>query len=239
MLEPICELHPDYFLILGQYYVDNKMAAAAAVAYQSAFERAEDRVYMANSSPWIVDYYFDNGRVDDALKIAADAAEVYSHAGLCTMGHLMERMKRYSDAERYYKKVHERYEDSAVLNAFYLRNRDNVPEYARRSDELKASAFPRGMENAQLRDFNSAPHDGVSIASSNTLVHNAHLKEGDVIVAINSVRVHSEKQYIFVRDLEVDPNMTLIVWNGAEYSERKVNVPSRRFYCKLADYKAR
>src|SRR5438067_5692750 len=110
MLEPICELHPDYFLILGQFYVDHKMSAAAAVAYQKAFERAEDRVYMANSSRWIVDYYFDNGRIDDALKIATDAAEVYSHAGLCTMGHLMERMKRYTEAERYYKRVREVYE---------------------------------------------------------------------------------------------------------------------------------
>src|SRR2546430_1995992 len=214
------------------------MAAAAAVAYQNAFERAEDRVYMANSSRLIVDYFFENGRVDDALKIVTDAADVYSHTGLCTMGHLMERMKRYPEAERYYKKVHERYDDPAVLNAFYLRNRDAAVEYAQRSDQLKASAFPRGIEKAHLQDFANPPRDGVSIASNNTLVHGAHLKEGDVIVAINDVRVHSEKQYIFVRDMDQDPNMTLVVWNGAQYSERKVNVPNRRFYCKLADYKS-
>ena len=239
MLEPLCELHPDYFLILGQYYVDKQMPAEAAVAYQKAFELAEDRVYMANSSRWIVDYYFDHGRVDDALKIATDAADVYSHAGLCTMAHLMERMKRYSEAERYYEKVHKRYDDQAVLDTFYLRNRDNAPEYARRSDQLKAAAFPRGMENAHLHDFNGPPSDGVSIATSNNLVRGAHLKEGDVIVAINNVRVHSEKQYILVRDMDPDPNMILVVWNGAQYSERKVNVPNRRFYCKLADFKGR
>jgi len=239
LLEPICDLHPDYFLILGQYYVDKQKPAEAAIAYQKAFERAEDRVYMANSSRWIVDYYFDHGRVDDALKIASDAADVYSHAGLCTMAHLMERMKRYSEAERYYKKVHERYDDATVLNAFYLRNRGNAPEYARRSDELKTAAFPRGMEDAHLHDFNGPPPDGVSIATSNNLVRGAHLKEGDVIVAINNVRVHSEKQYIFVRDMDAEPNMTLVVWNGAQYAERKVNVPNRRFYCKLADFKPR
>lgn len=238
MLEPICALHPDYFLILGQYYVDKKMPAEAASAYQNAFERAEDRVYMANSSRWIVDYYFDHGRTDDALKIAKDAAEVYSHSGLCTMGHLMERMKRYPEAEEYYKKVQKRYDDSAVLNAFYIRNRDQVPEYGRLSEHLKASTFPKGIENTQLGDFNGLPRDGVSIASTNTLVAGARLKAGDVIVAINNVRVHSQKQYIYVRDMDPDPNMTLIVWNGAQYFERKVNLPQRRFYCDLADFKA-
>ena len=60
-----------------------------------------------------------------------------------------------------------------------------------------------------------------------------------MIVAINNVRVHSENQYIFVRDMDADSSMTLIVWNGSAYSERKVNVPNRRLYCKLANYRAR
>lgn len=238
LLPPICDLHPDYFIILGQYYVDKKMPREAAAAYQNAFDRAEDRVYMANASRWIVDYYFDNGRVDDALKIATDAAEVYSYAGLSTMAHLMERMERYPKAEDYYKKIRDRYDDSHELDSFYERNRDRDPEYARAADVLKKAAFPAGIESAQLKDFNDPPRDGVSIASTNTLVAGARLKPGDVIVAINGTRVRSEKQYIYIRDMESGPNMTLVVWNGTRYSERKLNLPKRRLYCKLADFKA-
>ena len=62
---------------------------------------------------------------------------------------------------------------------------------------------------------------------------------GGTLVAHNNV-MHDALNIdvnIFVRDMDQDPNMTLIVWNGAQYSERKVNVPNRRLYCKLADYK--
>ena len=49
-----CDLRPDLYLSLAQYLVEKQMPKEAAYAYQAAFERATDRVGMANASEWIV-----------------------------------------------------------------------------------------------------------------------------------------------------------------------------------------
>lgn len=230
----ICELEPDYFISLGRYLVKHQLPTEAAQAYQSGFDRARDRIYVANNCQWLVDYYFEHGRQDEAQKIARDAAESYSSRGLETMASLMEKMQRFSEAEEYYKKIKERYDDPGELNAFYFRNKARTPEYAHAAEALQASIFPNGMEPAQLQTFSGPPHDGVLIRTSSPLVHAAGLKVGDVIVAIEGARVRSLPQYSFLRDRDPNSKMTLIVWNGAAYAEVPVDAPKRRMNCDIA-----
>jgi tetratricopeptide (TPR) repeat protein len=238
VMNQICALQPDYYVNLGLYYIDKQMAPEAAAALQAAFDRAADRVYVANNCGWLVSYYFDNGRRDEAMKIATDAAEAYSYSGLQTMATLLEKMGRLREAEDYYKKIRERYSESYELDGFYVRHQGEDPAYARIAAQQTAMLFPSGLQKVNLQDFSAAPVDGVLIKTSSDKIRRANLWPGNIIVAIDGVRVHSQPQYFHVRGLTLDPNMALIVWNGREYVERRINTPGRRLKCDLEDFKA-
>lgn len=118
----------------------------------------------------------------------------------------------------------------------YLRNQDRKPEYRRAAAERSAALFPAGFEQVQLRDLADPPRDGVVIQSSSDLVRAAQMKPGDVIVAIDGVRVRSLEQYEFTRDGTFHSKMTLLVWTGAQYAELPVDAPGRRLDCKIATF---
>jgi tetratricopeptide (TPR) repeat protein len=222
---------------LGKYLAKRGMAAEAAAAYQNAIDHAADRVYVANNCQWLVKHYFDAGRVDDALKIATEAAAAYSHAGLETLAQLYEWTNRLPEAETYYKKIRERYESSQELIAFYNRNKERDPAYGRAADGAISALFPRGIEKAVLADFKDPPRDGAMFTSNSPKLQQALLKVGDVVVAIDGSRVHTQEQYVFVRELSNDPRMKLIVWSGAFY--REMDVTQRRFDCQLSTFRGR
>lgn len=234
-----CELDPDLYLGLGAYFLEQNQTDAAVFAYQAAFEMAPDRVRIANSCDWIVNYYFDHNRKDDALKIATEAAEVYSAGGLETMAKLMERMGKLEEAEKHYAAIKERYNDSGALASFYQRNQDKNPSFAAKLKKITAEFFPNGMEKVQLSDFTDAPADGVSVNTTNANTNRANLKRGDVFVALDGWRVRNLEQYMWVRGMKKDPLITLIVWNGSKYVEISISLPDRRFGNDISTYQGR
>jgi hypothetical protein len=96
---------------------------------------------------WLINYYFDYDRKDDAVKIAKDGAEVFSYTGLVTMSKLLERMGQLDDAEQYLRKTADRYPSAAgELRDFYIRNHEKSPNYAKAADQLQQKTFPHGIE---------------------------------------------------------------------------------------------
>jgi hypothetical protein len=87
-----------------------------------------------------------------------------------------------------------------------------------------------------LADFNSAPGDGVLVKTENNLITAAGMNQGDVIVALDGVRVHNFQQYDFERAGSADPVMDLIVWHGHAYHEAQASPPSHRFGVDFGDY---
>ncbi len=224
-----CDLCPNLYLSLASYLVDKHMPKEAAYAYQAAFERATDRVAMSNNCEWIVNYYFENGRKEDAVKIAADAAEVYSYSGLGTMARLMERMNKPEETEKYLRQIMERYDDVGPLLDFCLRHKEANPKLVETIKSLTAEVFPDGMRKVKLSDFTGPPKDGVVVRSTNANTDKAGLKIGDVFVALDGYRVQTVEQYMLVRGLTNDPKIVLILWDGAKYVEISTSVPGRRF----------
>jgi|HubBroStandDraft_4_1064222.scaffolds.fasta_scaffold06737_2 tetratricopeptide (TPR) repeat protein len=236
----LCALEPEYFITLGNYFLDRDMFPQAARAFQSAYDQATDRVYMANSSRWLVSYYLETGRNEEATKIATDAADAYSAGGLITMAFLLERTGKIKEAEEYLKKLRDRYPShEEELKEFYIRNRQHDPDYEKIAATEMAKLFPAGFERVTIANFTSAPLDGIMIKTETPRVKTAHFKLGDIIVAIDGMRVHTQKQYCCLRDLSFDPNMTLIVWENGQYAERKVSLPQRRLNCDLTDFASR
>src|SRR5262249_697713 len=124
----IAKYDPDEYVRLGEYCVDHKMETEAVEAFQAGIDKGANAIMVANSSTWLVNYYYDHGQKDHAVAIAKNAAEVYSARGLSTMAELQERMDNLDEAESYFEKIEERYDDSSLLMAFYQRQATSHPD---------------------------------------------------------------------------------------------------------------
>ncbi|HWL52004.1 MAG TPA: PDZ domain-containing protein [Chthoniobacteraceae bacterium] len=241
ILKKAAELEPYYHLRLAGYYEKRKMDAEAAAAYEAAIRTGADAVAVANRSKWLINYYYDHGRTDEALAVAKMAAEVYSHRGLEAMAELSEKMGNLAVAEEHFEKIRERYEDSAPLFLFYQRQsaKDPGSPYAPKMKTILGNTFPDGIREASLSDFSGAPRHGVLIAEENHLIRRNGLREGDIITALDGKNVESFPQYAFVRALKEEPAMELIVYRDGKYRTVNASAPGRRFNCDFQTYSAK
>jgi len=232
------KLNPFGYFTLGRYFADRQEEEKAAGYYEKAVELDTDAVAMANNCEWLVNYYQRKGRVAEAETLADRAAEVYSMAGLRTKARLMETLEKYDEAREYYSRIEERYEQAGPLVGFCVRYKAKTgdarfdPEVQKRLKTL----FPRGLEKVGLPDFKLPPEEGVLITEDKPLLQQAGLKKGDIIVALDGLRVYDMTQYQYVRGLTNAPELRLLVWNGAEYSEIKASPPKRLFGAQFADF---
>ena len=155
------------------------------------------------------------------------------------MALLLERMGRLDEAESYFEKIGVRYEENGPLVGFYVRQDDVHPggPYSGKRRQREREVFPDGPQRVTLKDFSGSPQDGASFSSSNATLAYWKLKAGDVVVAIDGYRVHNELQYRIARCFSTDPKMSLIIWRNGTYKEFSVELESRRFGVKLANYR--
>lgn len=233
------ELNPAFYYDLGDNFIRHNQEDKGAQYIDKACDTDPDSVRVANHAEWRVRYYLKKGQTDKAREIADFAGEVYSFRGLAAKGVFMEATTNYDGAFEWFAKIEERYDDATPLINFCLRYKALTgdtrfdPELQKRMKTL----FPKGMEKVALNDFHAAPTDGVAIRQQNELLLSAGLKQGDVIVALNGIRVHTFAQYSYIRDSQEAPELDLIVWQGNAYHEIKSSPPNRRFGVDFGDYK--
>jgi tetratricopeptide (TPR) repeat protein len=221
--EQVCEIDPEDCIGAGEYFAARGENSRAIKAFERALSKVGDSVLVANNMDWPVDYYLDNGREDDAFRIAKFAADVYSYRGLRTMGRLMERLGRYDDAVSWYQRIQERYDDSSVLEQLYVRYRQRVggDRFAKESATALNKMFPNGLEKAAYSDFTNSPTsgDGCKITEKDMTqkLRETGLRTGDLIVAADGYRVHNAEQWTTIRSFSDDPAISLIVWRGGGY----------------------
>jgi tetratricopeptide (TPR) repeat protein len=233
LARPLCDLNATECLALGDYLADHEMNEAAALAYQRAVDSARDRLAVSLDSDWLVNYYFDEGNKEKAVAVARLAAAVYSLGGLQIMGRVLERQGKYTEAESYFKKIQERYDNRTELQSFYIRREQRAPGsgFATQAASALKELFPQGLEPVSLSDFSAPPSDqnGLRIPQTTQKFVRFGVTVGDVIVAIDGYRIGNENQYLCVRGFTDDPNMTVIVWRAGRYREIKGLFKRRRF----------
>jgi hypothetical protein len=233
----LAEADPNQFINLSKYLREHSRPDEAARTFQLAIDRKADAVWVANTCDWLVNYYFDRGETDRALAVAQMAAEVYSHGGLETMAKLMERMKRWDDAESYHLRIVDRYDSRGTLRAYYARRAKADPS-SPEAEKLKleaARAFPGGMQPASLEKLAAAgqPAKGVIMRGETELTRKAGIQSEAIIVALDGISVETVEQYVFVRALSDSPEMNQIVWQNGAYESIHAHVPGRRFGNKI------
>lgn len=237
----LAELDNDAYTTLADYFVARGMNEDAAKYYLLAFEKMDDRVRMANSSQWIVEYLYNKGDLATAEQIATNAAEVYSARGLDTYMWLMEQMGRWDEALKTARSIDERYnggQPCAELGCL-VRQQRTSPELAENPDfkALLVKFFPDGLQKADLASFTESPRKGVLINNSSKSLVDFGLRNQQVIVALDGYRTDTVAQYNIVREINPGPHLSIIAWNGSKYVLLEGEVPRKRFGVDIVDYK--
>lgn len=239
LFEKLCQLDTDSYIRLGDRLVARNLSEQAAAAYQKAVDQANDHVMVANNCEWLVNYYYDKGEKDKALKVAEFAAEVYSFSGLETMMNLQEKMGNLAAAESYGYKILDRYENSSPLSGFFGRHPEapGYAEFLKKLAEQVAKIFPGGvMTKVTLDSFKTPPTDGIMLGPSARL-RSFGIEADTVIVAVDGIQVRNEAQYIHVRGLSPSPKMDVIVWKRDHYEAITLEQKGRRFNVNIIDYR--
>ncbi len=241
LMNQAAELNPADYFKLADYFKNRKDDDKAAKYFAKACELDPDKVQVANGAGWLVQFYLKKGQVDAARHLADLVGEVYSYTGLATKAQFLEDTGDSAGAFEWFLKIQERYNDMGPVVAFCARYKAKTGD-TRFDEELQKSMgglFPNGIEKVTIGDFRSAPVDGVLIQGENELIRAAGLRQGDVIVALDGVRVHSFAQYSYEREMNTAPEMDLIVWQGNGFREIKASPPDRRFGVDFGDYMVR
>ena len=234
------EISPAEYFTLANYFADRLEEDKAAGYLEKGTALDPDSVRAASYATWLVKYYLKKGRTEDARKEADFAGEVYSYSGLQAKATFLEATSDYEDAFQWYFNIEDRYDDPGPVVDFCLnyKNKTGDSRFDARLQALQGKIFPNGIEAASLTGLTSAPGDGVLIEGENGLVQAAGLKQGDVIVALHGVRIHSFLQYRYERDLISGPELDVIVWQGKSYNEIKASPPQHLFGVNFGDYPA-
>lgn len=231
-------LAPNLYIDLAQTLEEMGRRGEAAEAYLEAFEKATDRVRMANSALPLVEYLYEKGDLRMAETVAQHAAEVYSYRGLETHGWLQEQRGNWSGARETARKIDARYNKTPLAEAAHLMRMSIAqPGVAKQMEQNRVviRIFPSGIQRVAMADFSAAPRKGVLINGDNRRLAELGLRAGMVIVALNGIRTDNFEQYDVVRALSSDPEMNLIVWDGA-YKTSEGQIPGRRFNVDMVDY---
>jgi len=235
------DMDPDLFFRMGDYFIARSMDDKAATAYIEGYKRATDRVFAANKAGWLVKYLVKKGDRSQARKVAEDAAEVYSYAGLEALRWLEEYEGNWDKALVTAAKIDERYGKgkSSQQVACLIRlnelsaDKAEAAGYSRKIFDL----FPKGVQKAGFLDFSGPPSEGVIIQENSQALTSFGLSKDMVIVALNGYRTETFAQYDAIRSLSDAPEMQLIVWDGSRYRVTDGKLPGRKFGVEMVDYK--
>jgi hypothetical protein len=236
LMRQVADLNPDTLDELGAYLADRGRVDEAQAVYEEWVEKAHDQVAVANRARWLVRRYHDLGEAERAEVLARRGADVHAYQGLVTLGDLYDWRNRVTAAARAYQTAAERYDIYTDLLGFYLRRVAQDPSLQPDIDELTPKIFPEGIERATLRDFTTEPLDGVRLLEVGDTGRRAGLRNYDIVVAIDGMRVHNSNQFRVARRARIAEELQFIVWRGGQHVEAAAPVRVNWPVHNLIDY---
>ena len=236
LLRKEAALNPDIYFRLGTLLRNQNRLDEAAEADRKGAAQAYDQVAVANSVRPLIDYDMAHSRTDEALALAKKAADVYSADGINTYMTVLEKLGRLDEAAKWGRDLRDRYGYTSPLSALYFAHPDH---FSPQLEALRKEIFPAGTTTVSLTSFSGPPNQGEVFTSASPLLTNAGLQQGDVVVALNSVKIENDAQYCFIRDGLRGPDLDLIVWNGSQYRDVHASPPGHMFNVTMATYPLR
>jgi hypothetical protein len=155
------------------------------------------------------------------MALANDAAEVYSFVGLDTKAKLLERLKRFDEAEQYFSTAATRYSNVHDLAAFYLRRAaaTGQQQYRDLAEPLVKKVFKDGMSPVPADVLNAPPQFGVRVVQAAARGAVAGVRDGDIIVSVDGIQVQTYPQYQIAIQVAEAPDLSLVLWRDGRFLE--------------------
>ncbi len=222
---------------LAAFYEKNGQVQKAADAYVEWIKYEPDAVTVASKAAFLIDYFENNGRADEATALADRAADSYSYAGLLAKAKLLERRGNIDGAYDLQQKIKARYNSSGDLLGFLSRIQKNMPStrYSKALSELLQESLPGGL--VRFTASSAAPSRGVIVRAENSAIRDAGLRQGDIVVALRGYRIDNWTAYTAVRGLSSSEPLTLKIWRKGAYLDLPPLPASYRFGINLSDYR--
>jgi len=234
LAERLCEIDVESCGDSAQTLAQIGREEAAEKMWKRALADARGAIALSNTLGWYVNLLLDRGEEREALGVAQSAAQVYSAAGLFTLGNAYERLGRFREAAREYAKITKRYENPVPENTFYVRyrQRHGTDLFREESDRATAALFPGGLVRKTLADFRrESLRDFVELRQPGELderFRRAGLRQGDFLVAVDGFAVANHDQMVAALSFTDEPTLTAIVMRaGSLFTE--VSGPYRRW----------
>jgi len=232
-MQPVCDLNSSFYLMMGRTLLQHGLEDQAAAAYQKAADHFEEYpIQMSNEMLFLVNYYFDHGKKDEAMKIAQMAAAVNSEAGLETRVRLELRLGNITGAWKLAQASDQNYGAASARLMVYnvWEDQPGDAKAKRPAARLWMSYFPKSTQMVKLADFAqaAAPTDGAQLTADSSYTTLAGLEIGDVIVAINGRRVRSTGDAQWMLDFGIVSDYQMIIWQNGQYLEKTVHLPERQ-----------
>jgi hypothetical protein len=161
------------------------------------------------------------GDPERALAIAKDAADTNSFAGLDLYASLLDLEGQTREAESWYRRASDRYSEPAELLAFLMRHQAQNASYARELPGVMAKVFPHGLEHGGAATLTGAPDAGMRIRTAGLRGQHDGLRDSDVIVAVDGIRIRDMHQYAAVKYQSWRPDMQFTIWRDGHYLDVK------------------
>ena len=217
LMRQVGELDPSELKTLGAYLADRGRAAEAERVYEEWLAGARDQVEVANNAHWLVRRYYDTGRQAKAEALARRAAEVHSYGGLLTLADFHEWQGDLAQARQLHRTASERYDNSIMLLGFAMRHgvRSGISSDERATVERQL--FPDGLMRVEPAALTGDPARGLSLVEVGEYGRRAGLRNNDIVVAVDGLRVQNEKQFRVARAASSSREMALLVWRKGQY----------------------
>jgi hypothetical protein len=233
------EIDPDDWYWVAEYLADYDRVEEAREAFERYVSSARDQVGVSSRVWWLVLYYYEHGRKTDAMTLAKRAADVYSGDGLATYGGLLDLSGDTRGAEKTYRALRERYDASdGDWLGFLLRHQADSRAYAAEAEQMTANIFPDGIQAASMATLTGAPDFGVRIKWAGHRGEQAGLRNDDIIVAVDGIRVRNKRQYAAMKYRSWAPAMRFLVWRAGHYVEVSTELRHRWVASQIANYTA-
>jgi tetratricopeptide (TPR) repeat protein len=227
-LTKLLEFDPGEGLELGGLLVMAGRPDEAIRAYEAAYQKADDRVWVANRSQWMIYYYKSKGDDAKAREIADHHAEVYSQSGLNAALALAIHEKDLKRSRQLAEAIEERY---GLTHAHLL------VEWLVNGDEKRLkNVFPAGMREVSVGDFEAQEsRAGCMVTDTSTTLRSVGMRQWDVVVAVDGKRVENCDQYSMLMGGRLDPEVRLIYRRGKNHHEISCTLPERLLQVSLTN----
>ena len=245
----MCELDANECGALGWELAFHERTDEAVAAFERLRTDGSSSVTFCNNVNWLMNYYYDAGRKEEAFATVEQGSRVGCSWGFRSHAYLLEREGQVAQAEGYYRRDAERYEYEAPVAPPLMGFLHRMAEvrgdaaYEREYEQALARIFPDGLQPLPEDTGGAPPTGGVLIDGESERLEAAGLRGGDVIVGLDGWRVDTLDQYDTVVSFRPSPSnvrdMRLRVWRQTQYLDVEPEVRGRRFQVRMRTFGTR